>query len=53
MDRVLEIERIGDEIRLRPVQRSLADVMAVFASFSAYFMQDGREGHAQQAREAL
>jgi len=53
MDMVLEIERIGDEIRLRPVQRSLADVMAVFASFSADFMQDGREGHAQQAREAL
>jgi len=53
MDLILEIERIGDEIRLRPAPRSLADVMEVFASFSADFMQDGRGSHTQQSRDTL
>ena len=34
----LEIERIGDELRIRPARRSLAGVMAKFACFSPGFI---------------
>ncbi|MET0964249.1 MAG: AbrB family transcriptional regulator [Noviherbaspirillum sp.] len=40
----LEIERIGDELRLRPVRRSLAGVLEKFARFSPDFMAEGRGG---------
>ncbi|WP_295994374.1 antitoxin [Rugamonas sp.] len=51
----LEIERVGDELRIRPVQRSLADVLKKFASFPVDFMADGRgkslwPGQARQQR---
>lgn len=49
----LEIERVGDEIRIRPARQSLAGVMAVFASFSPDFMAVGREPHEQADREEL
>jgi len=52
-DMDLEIERIGDELRIRPVRRSLADVLDIFASFSDDFMAEGRGNHEQAPREAI
>ena len=49
----LEIERLGDEIRIRPTRRSLSGVMTKFAAFSPDFMQGGREDQEQVEREAL
>jgi len=53
MEMELEIERIGDELRLRPVRHDLGDVLSIFASFSEEFMQDGRGDQEQSPREAL
>jgi len=53
MDATLEIERVGDEIRLRPIQRNLGNVMDIFASFSKDFMKNGRESHAQKPRDSF
>jgi len=50
-DMLLEIERIGDEIRIRPVQNSLDGVLGVFAQFSPDFMAEGRGTHGQAERE--
>ncbi|MET3105878.1 antitoxin VapB [Oxalobacteraceae bacterium GrIS 2.11] len=50
---VLEIERIGDEIRIRPARRSLSGVLKKFAKFSPDFMADGRGDQEQAEREAL
>lgn len=44
----LEIERIGDEIRIRPARRPLADVLEKFARFGSDFMAEGR-GDQEQA----
>ena len=52
-DMEFEIERIGDELRIRPARRSLAGVMAKFARFSPDFMADGRGDHEQAERGAL
>jgi antitoxin VapB len=49
----LEIERIGDELRIRPVRRSLAGVLKKFADFSPDFMVEGRGEHEQADRESL
>lgn len=49
----LEIERIGDEIRIRPANRSLSGVLAKFAKFSPDFMSDGRGEHEQAERDGL
>ncbi len=49
----LEIERVGDEIRIRPARRSLAGVLTRFARFSEEFMADGRGDHEQAERDAL
>lgn len=49
----LEIERIGDEIRIRPARQRLNDVLAKFAAFSADFMADGRDAGEQAERDAL
>ena len=38
----LEIEREGDEIRIRPARRSLSGVLTKFAKFSPGFMAEGR-----------
>lgn len=52
-DLELEIERIGEEIRIRPVRRPLTGVMKKFARFGSDFMAEGR-GHQEQAeREVL
>ena len=52
-DIVLEIERIGEEIRIRPARRPLAGVLEKFAKFGAGFMADGRGDQEQSDREAL
>lgn len=49
----VEIERVGDELRIRPARRSLADVLAKFAKFSPDFMANGRGDHDQAERETL
>lgn len=49
----LEIERDGDEIRIRPARRSLSGVLSKFAKFSPGFMSDGRGDHEQAERDAL
>jgi antitoxin VapB len=49
----LEIERIGDELRIRPARRSLAGVLKKFAEFSPDFMVEGRGDHEQADRESL
>ena len=40
----LEIERIGDELRIRPLRRPLKGVLKKFADVKTTFMADGREG---------
>lgn len=52
MDIELQIERIGDELRIRPARRSLAGVMQKFASFSPDFLANGRDDQEQTEREA-
>jgi antitoxin VapB len=52
-DMELEIEREGDEIRIRPARRSLADVLTKFAQFSPDFMAEGRGDQEQEERDAL
>lgn len=49
----LEIERIGEEIRIRPARRSLGGVMKKFARFGADFMNEGRGDQEQTEREVL
>ncbi len=49
----MEIERIGDEIRIRPARASLAGALSAFARFSDDFMAEGRGEHRQGDREAL
>ncbi len=52
-DMDLEIERCGDEIRIRPARRSLSGVLVKFARFSPGFMAEGRGDHEQVDRDAL
>ena len=49
----LEIEREGDELRIRPARRSLAGVLEKFARFSPDFMAEGRGEQEQAERDAL
>ena len=49
----LEIEREGDEIRIRPARRPLSGVLAKFARFSPDFMAEGRGGARQAGRDGL
>ena len=49
----LEIERNGDEIRIRPARRSLSGVLAKFARFSQDFMAEGRGDQEQADRDSL
>ena len=49
----LEIERQGDEIRIRPARRSLSGVLVKFAQFSPDFLAEGRGDHRQTGRDAL
>lgn len=52
-DMELEIERIGDEIRIRPARRPLAGVLTKFANFGPDCTSDGRRDQEQSDREAL
>lgn len=52
-DLELEIERIGDEIRIRPRRRPLTGVLDKFARFGDDVMAEGRGDQEQSDREAL
>jgi antitoxin VapB len=52
-DLELEIERVGDELRIRPARRSLSGVLQKFASFDPNFMSEGRGEQEQAERDAL
>lgn len=49
----VEIERVGDELRIRPARRSLAGVLDKFAKFSPDFLAEGRGDHEQAPRDSL
>lgn len=49
----LVIERVGDELRIRPAQRRLGDVLGKLAKFSPNFMVEGRGDNTEAEREAL
>ena len=49
----LEIERVGDELRIRPARRPLTGVLKKFSEFGPDFMVNGRGEHEQSEREAL
>lgn len=49
----LEIERVGEEIRIRPARRLLAGVLKKFSRFGPNFMADGRGDREQGEREKL
>ena len=49
----LIIERQGDELRIRPAQRRIGDVMATLAKFSPDFAVDGRPDNEEGERAAL
>ena len=48
----VEIERVGDELRIRPVRRSLAGLAAAFAAFPSDFLAAARDQE-QAEREVL
>lgn len=52
-DLEFEIERHGDELRIRPMRRSLAGVMSKFAAFSPDLFPNGRGDQEQTERDAL
>jgi antitoxin VapB len=52
-DLELIIERQGDELRIRPAQRRLGDVLGKLARFSPDFMAGGRGSNTEGEREAL
>ncbi|SAL32399.1 SpoVT/AbrB-like protein [Caballeronia cordobensis] len=47
----VEIERIGDELRIHPVRRSLAGALDRFKRFDSDFMASGRNQPEQDDRE--
>lgn len=49
----LVIERVGDELRIRPAQRRMGDVLGKLARFSPNFMVEGRGINIEAEREAL
>lgn len=49
----LEIERVGEEIRIRPARRPLIGVLKKFARFGPDFMTEGRGDQEQAERDAL
>ena len=53
IDMEFEIERVGEEIRIRPARRPLGGVLAKFAQFGPDFMAEGRDDQEQNEREAL
>lgn len=49
----LEIERHGDELRIRPARRRMGDVLGTLSRFSPDFMAEGRPLNTNSEREAL
>ena len=49
----LVIERQGDELRIRPAQRRMGDVLAKLAKFSPDFMAQERGRNEEGEREAI
>ena len=49
----LVIERQGDELRIRPAQRRMGDVLGKLAKFSPGFTVEGRGTQAESEREKL
>jgi antitoxin VapB len=49
----LVIEREGDELRIRPAQRRMGDVLAKWARFAPDFMAEGRGENVAGERESL
>ena len=49
----LVIERQGDELRIRPAQRRMGDVLGKLAQFSPDFMSEGRGINIERERETL
>ena len=52
-DLELEIERCGDELRIRPAGQPITGALQALASFSPSFLQEGRDQDEQQERESL
>ncbi|MBU6210756.1 MAG: antitoxin [Gammaproteobacteria bacterium] len=52
-DNRLQILRVGDDIVLRRVPRSLADVFSVLRQMPPDFMAEGREDPLPEERESL
>jgi len=52
-DMELVIERVGDELRIRPATRRVGDVLGALAKFSPGFMASGREANEESPRDAL
>ena len=49
----LVIERQGDELRIRPAQKRMGDVLGKLAGFSPDFMVAGRGSNVEGEREGL
>lgn len=49
----LEVERVGDELHIRPARRSLADALRKLPRASPDFMLEGRGEHEQKDRDPL
>ncbi|WP_211455160.1 type II toxin-antitoxin system VapB family antitoxin [Collimonas antrihumi] len=49
----LVIERVGDELRIRPAERTLVGVLKKFAKFGPDFIAEAKGEYEQDEREAL
>lgn len=52
-DLELEIERCGDELRIRPAGRPISGALEALAAFSPSFLAEGRDQDDPQDRESL
>ena len=52
-DMEVEIDRVGDELRIRPARRTLAGALNKFAGFSQGFMAEGRGENVESERADL
>ena len=52
-DLELEIERCGDEMRIRPAARPITGALESLAAFSPSFLAEGRDQDEQQERQTL
>ncbi len=52
-DTPFEIERIGDELRIRPARKRLTGLLDVFAAFPDDFLAEGRGDQSQGDRGPL